>query len=91
VKLSILFFYLRIAATRFYRRLIYASIAFIIAWLVTFTFAVIFVRPPPFLRNGEILAKIWKSNAVQYQPTGITNLISALALQLHFWYMELQA
>jgi hypothetical protein len=44
VKLSILFFYLRIAVDTTYRRVIYGSIAFIAAWGVTFSCIVIFVR-----------------------------------------------
>ena len=44
VKISILFFYLRIAVTPTYRRIIYGSIAFIIAWGIAFSGAVIFVR-----------------------------------------------
>jgi hypothetical protein len=44
VKLSILFFYLRLAATTTYRRVIYGSVAFLTAWLVSFTCVVLFVR-----------------------------------------------
>jgi hypothetical protein len=44
VKLSILFFYLRLAVTKAYRGVIYASIAFLTAWLVSFTCVVLFVR-----------------------------------------------
>jgi hypothetical protein len=44
VKLSILVFYLRLAATTTYRRVIYGSIVFIIAWATTFTILSIFVR-----------------------------------------------
>lgn len=43
VKLSILFFYLRIAVTATYRRVIYGSIAFISAWAIAFSSVVIFV------------------------------------------------
>jgi hypothetical protein len=43
VKISILFFYLRIAVTATYRRIIYASIAFIAAWAIAFSAVVIFV------------------------------------------------
>jgi hypothetical protein len=45
VKLAILFFYLRLAvANKTYRRVIYGSIAFLTAWLVSFTCVVLFVR-----------------------------------------------
>jgi hypothetical protein len=43
VKLSILVFYLRLATTKLYRRVIYGSIVFIIAWATTFTILSIFV------------------------------------------------
>ena len=43
-KLSILFFYLRLAVTPTYRRIIYISIAFITVWAVVFSCVVIFVR-----------------------------------------------
>lgn len=45
-KLSILFFYLRLAATATYRRIIWASIACITVWGVVFTSVVVFVSPP---------------------------------------------
>jgi hypothetical protein len=44
-KISILFFYLRLAATRTYRRIIYASIAFITIWGIGFSTVIIFVCP----------------------------------------------
>jgi hypothetical protein len=44
VKLSILVFYLRLANTKTYRRVVYGSIALIIAWAITFTTMSIFVR-----------------------------------------------
>jgi hypothetical protein len=44
VKLSILLFYLRLATTAIYRRVIYGAIGFLIAWAATFTIITIFVR-----------------------------------------------
>ncbi|KAG0648068.1 hypothetical protein D0Z07_5732 [Hyphodiscus hymeniophilus] len=46
VKISVLFFYLRIAVTKTYRRILYISIAFICAWAVIFSAVVIFQCRP---------------------------------------------
>jgi hypothetical protein len=43
MKISILTFYLRLASTRTYRRVIYASILWLAIWCLTFIFVVIFV------------------------------------------------
>lgn len=61
VKLSILFFYLRLAVTQTYRRVIYASIAFIAAWAVTFGLIIIFVSFGPCVLKIDVL--ISPSNA----------------------------
>ncbi|KUJ08697.1 uncharacterized protein LY89DRAFT_741544 [Mollisia scopiformis] len=45
-KISILFFYLRLAVTKTYRTIIHCSIGFIIIWAITFTLVVIFQCTP---------------------------------------------
>jgi hypothetical protein len=56
-KLSILLFYLRLAVTTTYRRIIYCSIGFITVWAIVFSCVVIFVRFLPLLSSTPKIKK----------------------------------
>ncbi|CZR65542.1 uncharacterized protein PAC_15442 [Phialocephala subalpina] len=67
-KISILFFYLRLAVTKTYKRIIYFSIGFIVVWAITFSAVIIFQCQP--------VSEYWN-------PTGTKCYKPEIALFIH--------